>query len=402
MKLKKLPPEYEKAIPVLNKLEQAGFQAYFVGGSVRDILLKQEIHDVDIATSAFPEEVKQLFPRTIDIGIEHGTVLVLVNEEQYEITTFRTESAYQDYRRPDHVEFVRSLEEDLKRRDFTINAFALKEDGQIIDFFDGLSDLKRQILRAVGNPKERFHEDALRMMRGIRFVSQLGFKLEQETAIAIQENHPLLEKISVERINVEFIKMLLGKERSVGIKTFVETQCYIYCPGLREYGEALLRFSDLPNESLKTESQAWTLLIDQLALQENQVRFFLKQWKCSNQMIKEVQLLVFGLNRRKKRLLDAQTLYHLGKEAALKVEELMFYFGEMPQLKKVAQQYDRLPIKSMGELAIDGKMLLTESGKKPGKWISEALQLAEEAVVAAKVVNKSDELFVYLKQNNTF
>lgn len=402
MKLKKLPPEYEKAIPVLNKLEQAGFQAYFVGGSVRDILLKQEIHDVDIATSAFPEEVKQLFPRTIDIGIEHGTVLVLVNEEQYEITTFRTESAYQDYRRPDHVEFVRSLEEDLKRRDFTINAFALKEDGQIIDFFDGLSDLKRQILRAVGNPKERFHEDALRMMRGIRFVSQLGFKLEQETAIAIQENHPLLEKISVERINVEFIKILLGKERSVGIKTFVETQCYIYCPGLREYGEALLRFSDLPNESLKTESQAWTLLIDQLALQENQVRFFLKQWKCSNQMIKEVQLLVFGLNRRKKRLLDAQTLYHLGKEAALKVEELMFYFGEMPQLKKVAQQYDRLPIKSMGELAIDGKMLLTESGKKPGKWISEALQLAEEAVVAAKVVNKSDELFVYLKQNNTF
>lgn len=402
MKLKKLPPEYEKAIPVLNKLEQAGFQAYFVGGSVRDILLKQEIHDVDIATSAFPEEVKQLFPRTIDIGIEHGTVLVLVNEEQYEITTFRTESAYQDYRRPDHVEFVRSLEEDLKRRDFTINAFALKEDGQIIDFFDGLSDLKRQILRAVGNPKERFHEDALRMMRGIRFVSQLGFKLEQETAIAIQENHPLLEKISVERINVEFIKMLLGKERSVGIKTFVETQCYIYCPGLREYGEALLRFSDLPNESLKTESQAWTLLIDQLALQENQVRFFLKQWKCSNQMIKEVQLLVFGLNRRKKRLLDAQTLYHLGKEAALKVEELMFYFGETPQLKKVAQQYDRLPIKSMGELAIDGKMLLTESGKKPGKWIGEALQLAEEAVVAAKVVNKSDELFVYLKQNNTF
>src|SRR5699024_5076540 len=196
---KQLPREYQKAIPVLNKLEQAGFEAYFVGGSVRDILLDQPIHDVDIATSAFPEEIKQLFPKTIDIGIEHGTVLVLAEEEQYEITTFRTESTYQDYRRPDHVEFVRSLEEDLKRRDFTINAFALKEDGQIIDLFDGLADLENQILRAVGDPQERFHEDALRMMRGIRFVSQIGFTLEQETAAAIQANHSLLGKISVER-----------------------------------------------------------------------------------------------------------------------------------------------------------------------------------------------------------
>ncbi len=176
--------------------------------------MKQNIHDVDIATSAFPEEIKQLFPKTIDIGIEHGTVLALVDDEQYEITTFRTESTYQDYRRPDSVEFVRSLEEDLKRRDFTINAFALKEDGQIIDLFDGLSDLENQVLRAVGNPHERFHEDALRMMRGLRFVSQLGFELEAETALAIQENHHLLEKISVERINVEFVKMLLGQERS--------------------------------------------------------------------------------------------------------------------------------------------------------------------------------------------
>ena len=157
MKLKQLPLEYQKAIPVLKKLENEGYEAYFVGGSVRDILLNQPIHDVDIATSAFPEEIKQLFPKTIDIGIEHGTVLVLENDEQYEITTFRTESTYQDYRRPDHVEFVRSLAEDLKRRDFTINAFALKEDGEIIDLFDGLQDLEEQILRAVGNPHERFH-----------------------------------------------------------------------------------------------------------------------------------------------------------------------------------------------------------------------------------------------------
>lgn len=402
MKLKQLPREYQKAIPVLNKLEQAGFEAYFVGGSVRDILLNQPIHDVDIATSAFPEEIKQLFPKTIDIGIEHGTVLVLAEEEQYEITTFRTESTYQDYRRPDHVEFVRSLEEDLKRRDFTINAFALKEDGQIIDLFDGLADLENQILRAVGDPQERFHEDALRMMRGIRFVSQIGFTLEQETAAAIQANHSLLGKISVERINVEFIKMLLGKERSAGLKTFVETQCYIYCPRLRDYGEALLRFADLPGEPLQTESQAWALLIDQLGLQESEIRTFLKEWKCSNQMIREVQMIVYGLIQRKRQKLEPLVLYRLGKENALKTEELMIYFGETLRLEQVAKRYDQLPITSMRELAIDGKKLLSVSGKKPGKWVSDALQAAERAVVEGIVANEASALFDYLQQNNHF
>lgn len=400
MKLKELPQEYEKAIPVLKKLENAGFEAYFVGGSVRDTLLKQDIHDVDIATSAFPEEIKQLFPKTIDIGIEHGTVLALVDDEQYEITTFRTESTYQDYRRPDSVEFVRSLEEDLKRRDFTINAFALKEDGQIIDLFDGLSDLNHRVLRAVGNPHERFHEDALRMMRGLRFVSQLGFELETQTALAIQENHHLLEKISVERINVEFVKMLLGQERSAGLRAFVETECYVYCPGLKEYGEALLRFADLPKKKLRAESQAWTLLIDQLGLEEKEIRSFLKQWKCSNQMIKEVQLLVYGLKQRKQQPLGALDLYRLGRESALNVEELIGYFNESPNLQQVAANYDALPIKSLSELAIDGNLLLETSQKKPGKWVSEALQLAERGVIKELVTNDKDTLIVYLKEKN--
>ena len=221
MKLTQLPLEYQKALPLLKKIEEAGFEGYFVGGSVRDVLLGQPIHDVDIATSAFPAEIKHIFPRTIDIGIEHGTVLVLDGDESYEITTFRTESTYQDFRRPDQVAFVRSLEEDLQRRDFTINAFALKEDGAIVDLFGGLNDLDNQVLRAVGNPYERFHEDALRMMRGLRFVGQLGFTLEEKTKASIIENHALLAKISVERITVEFVKFLLGKNRLLGVEMLV-------------------------------------------------------------------------------------------------------------------------------------------------------------------------------------
>lgn len=398
MKLEQLPLEYQKAIPVLQKLEHAGYEAYFVGGSVRDILLHQEIHDVDIATSAFPQEIKTLFPRTIDVGIEHGTVLVLEEEEQYEITTFRTESTYQDFRRPDKVEFVRSLEEDLKRRDFTINAFALKEDGKIIDLFDGLADLHNHVLRAVGNPHERFHEDALRMMRGLRFVSQLGFELETETMEAIKENHALLGKISIERINIEFVKMLLGKNRRAGLQAFVETECYIYCPNLSEEGEALLRMADLPDIPLRTESQAWALLLNQLGLAGSAVRPFLKSWKCSNQMIKEVQALVQGLTLRQQGPLLPMSLYQLGETAAVQVEELMVYFEKTPELEKVKEAYQELPIKSLRDLAIDGKILLATMERKPGQWVSEALHSAEEVVINQLVKNEREVLLTYVKE----
>ncbi len=165
MIIEKIPEEFKRALPILNTLKDAGYEAYFVGGSVRDTLLGLPIHDVDIATSAYPEEVKQIFNKTVDTGIEHGTVMVLDHGEGYEITTFRTESTYQDYRRPEKVEFVRSLQEDLKRRDLTINALAMDAAGEIIDLFDGLTDLKMKVIRAVGDPNERFNEDALRMMR---------------------------------------------------------------------------------------------------------------------------------------------------------------------------------------------------------------------------------------------
>ena len=192
MRLDLTQPDFKAAIPILKKIEAAGYEAYFVGGSVRDAILGLPIHDVDIASSAYPAEIKRIFKRTADTGIEHGTVMVLDHGTGYEVTTFRTESRYQDFRRPDHVTFVRSLAEDLKRRDFTINALAVRHDGTIIDLFDGLKDLQHHQLRAVGNPHERFHEDALRMMRAVRFESQLGFGIEPATKAAIADNAKLL------------------------------------------------------------------------------------------------------------------------------------------------------------------------------------------------------------------
>lgn len=392
MKLAVFPAEYERALPVIRKIEQAGHSAFFVGGSVRDCLLQQSIHDVDIATSAFPEEIKAIFPRTIDVGIKHGTVLVLTNLGQYEITTFRTESAYQDYRRPDQVKFVRSLEEDLRRRDFTINAFALKQDGEVIDLFGGLNDLKEKKLKAVGDPYARFSEDALRMMRGLRFVSQLGFKLTPETFTAIKENHALLAKISIERINVEFVKLLLGSNRRAGIEMLLATQCYKECPKLSKEKQALKNFSQLPDIQLKNQVQAWTLLIDQLELAESDVRSFLKSWKCSNEMIHSVQILISGLKKRKRGAFGLQQIYHLGKKQAILIEELLPYYDLPTDYEKITILDQQLAIHSLKELAVNGHDLMQFFNQTAGKWLKEILLYLENAVVNQQVANDKREL----------
>ncbi|MGM0212594.1 CCA tRNA nucleotidyltransferase [Enterococcus sp. AZ109] len=395
MKLEALPIEFQGAMPVLRDLQAAGYEAYYVGGSVRDILLNKPIHDVDIATSAFPAEIKQLFRRTIDIGIQHGTVMVITDDATYEVTTFRTESTYQDFRRPDHVEFVRSLKEDLKRRDFTINALAVGIDGEVIDLFDGLSDLRARKLRAVGNPYERFHEDALRMMRGLRFISQLGFTLDPETFEAIREYHSLLAKISVERVNVEFVKLLMGSSRQAGVKTFVESECYVYCPGLSEYGEALLRFADLIGPAIPTERQAWTLLITMLGLKLEQIRPFMKEWKCSNQLIKDVSQMVPALALRRTKDWDNWQLYQLGRELAVSVEYLIIYFGQKPNQAKIRLMYQNLPIHNLQELAIKGNDLIQRFDYPKGPWINAVLRALEKAVIEKELENNQEILLKF-------
>ena len=219
-------PLFVAALPVLQTLKKAGHEAVFVGGSVRDLVLGKEISDVDIATSATPEEVKSLFTHTVDVGIEHGTVLVIYHQENYEVTTFRTEGTYQDFRHPDSVTFVRSLEEDLMRRDFTINALAINDQEEIVDYFDGLKDLENSIIRCVGNPMERFNEDALRMMRAIRFAGQLGFTIESKTFNAIRVLKSNLERVAVERMKVEFEKMIVSLHRINELIAIIETDLY--------------------------------------------------------------------------------------------------------------------------------------------------------------------------------
>ena len=198
----------QKAKHIIKIIQNAGFEAYVVGGCVRDSILGREPEDWDITTSAKPEQVKALFSRTIDTGIRHGTVTVMLDKEGFEVTTYRIDGKYEDSRHPKEVTFTPNLKEDLRRRDFTINAMAYNEESGLVDIYGGLEDIERKMIRCVGDARERFREDALRIMRAIRFSAQLGYTIEEETREAIKELAPTLEAISAERIQVELVKLL--------------------------------------------------------------------------------------------------------------------------------------------------------------------------------------------------
>lgn len=212
---------------IIGSLEEHGFEGFAVGGCVRDSLLKKTPKDWDITTDALPVDMKKIFKKTFDTGIAHGTVTVLMDGVGYELTTYRIDGNYSDGRHPDSVSFSKSLSEDLCRRDFTVNAMAYSNKKGIVDLFDGRKDLQNGIIRAVGDAKKRFDEDALRMLRAVRFAAQLGFKIDDDTFEAIKEKAKLLSKVSKERIFVELNKSLCGD--------FAQNIKMVYTSGLYRY-----------------------------------------------------------------------------------------------------------------------------------------------------------------------
>ena len=200
----------DKVNNIIDTIMSHGYEAYIVGGCVRDMVLGKEPEDWDITTSATPLQIKKIFKRTIDTGIQHGTVTVLLDNDQFEVTTYRLDGIYEDNRHPKEVSFTSSLTEDLRRRDFTINAMAYNKEEGFIDQFDGLADLEKGIIRCVGDPDERFNEDALRILRAVRFSAQLDFTIESATLEAIKDKVGFLRNISAERIRIELMKLLVS------------------------------------------------------------------------------------------------------------------------------------------------------------------------------------------------
>ena len=398
IKINNLPPIFTAAFPVLKQLEQAGYEAYFVGGAVRDLILKRPIHDIDIATSAYPEEVKQIFPKTIDTGIKHGTVTVLNDGASYEITTFRTESGYQDFRRPDHVTFVQNLAEDLKRRDFTINALAMNRTGEVIDLFNGLGDLQKHLIKAVGDPMKRFHEDALRMMRAVRFMSQLNFELESQTKEAVSDLHQLLSKISVERIRDEFVKMGTGINSRDAFKIFLQTELSESVPDFAGKSDLLAIYPKLKfNPSMETS--LWSIIIILLKISDNQIARFMRDWKNSNAMTEKVRKIVALFDLISEKSPSDLELFNAGKDILLNTIDVAHILGQPVNSEALVDRYTALPIKSMSELAIDGQFLIA-NGIKPGPKLGQILNEIKQKVISGELGNSKDDIQDYLQQMN--
>ncbi|NCU16400.1 CCA tRNA nucleotidyltransferase [Pallidibacillus pasinlerensis] len=385
--------KFKKAVPIIEKIEKAGFEAYFVGGSVRDYLLNKPIEDVDIATSAFPDEVKQIFPKTIDVGIEHGTVIVVYEGENYEITTFRTEDQYVDFRRPKEVTFIRSLKEDLQRRDFTMNAIAMTKDGELIDPFDGQQDIKNQIIRTVGEPEERFKEDALRMMRGVRFVSQLSFYLEKNTYSAIERLAPLLQHISVERIYMEFMKLLKGKNCSKALDLIAESNLYEFLPGFSEYREQLKKATTYISNRNLNEVEVWALLL--ILFQNESIEELLRKWKMPVKLIRKIKQIIQAYKNRQNESWSNESIYLTGLDIAIHTEKVFCAINNKEadtSVKKIRQTFVGLPIKNRDELAVNGNDLMKWSDKRGGPWVREALEKIELAVIRGEVMNDKEQI----------
>lgn len=395
MRIEHWPQQLQAAVPVLERINQAGFEVYFVGGCVRDTLLRRPLHDVDLATSAYPQEIKQIFPQTIDTGIEHGTVTVIYQKKAYEITTFRTESGYQDYRRPDKVEFVRSLKEDLKRRDFTINALAMNAQGEIIDLFAGIADLQQRQIRAVGVAADRFHEDALRMLRAVRFQAQLNFTIEKQTLAGIKTNAALLSHIATERIREEFIKLMEGSNRQAGLISLYQTQLYRFCPGLATYDfPKILQFAA---GQITDEATVWSFLAYLGQLKRAQVRPFLRQWKVANNNIKLAQAAIELLNNYQE---SNWQLYIAGQAATAIAAQVLRLTCQQELAEQLIEQYQDLPLKSPQQLAINGQQIMQVLNLSPGPQIGQYLKQIQQAIVAGQLVNDYPTIVNYLKNNN--
>ncbi|QLK86154.1 CCA tRNA nucleotidyltransferase [Staphylococcus sp. 17KM0847] len=389
------------ALPIMQRLMDNGYDAYFVGGAVRDYIMHRPINDVDITTSATPNEIESLFDHTIPVGKEHGTINVVWQGSNYEVTTFRTDGAYLDHRRPSEVFFVRDLYRDVERRDFTINAIAMDHQFQLVDYFEGQQDIQAQIIRTVGHPKDRFDEDALRILRGLRFQSQLGFTIARDTYHAMKENVADIEYLAIERIMIELEKLLHGSHVSQVFASLSDLNIWHYLPYFREVDMRAIRIN-IP----LTLSQFLAIVMYCTHHETG-----LKQLKRSNDEIKAAQHLVHALKAAQqldsKRSL-AQFVYDFGYHTARELLALqdIFEVNNITQptpiifnLQIIEEVFQSLVITNRTQLDINGKTLMTALASKPGPWLKTALRSAECAVVQRKIPNREQEIIEWVKTN---
>lgn len=433
-----LPEDVKK---IINVLRQKGYEAYAVGGCVRDSLLGREPKDWDITTSALPLQVKELFRRTIDTGIQHGTVTVMLGKKGYEVTTYRIDGDYEDSRHPKNVEFTSDLILDLERRDFTINAMAYNEEKGIVDVFDGIGDLQKGIIRCVGKAADRFGEDALRILRAVRFSAQLGFSIEEETAKAVVELAGNLERISKERIHTELNKMLLSGHPEyflladgLGIMKIILPEYYAMSREQKEfagrmaarcalrlperYAAMLLFAAGAPGNAGQERSSAGKEAREGISLRENDslseelVKSVLKSLKLDNDTINTAGALArwCGVELTKEEGRLRHIIHDAGPDRILRIMEFRRAYEQTRQDMALEQEdireclhrterqlegcreiLDRGDCVTLKGLAVTGRDLMA-AGVPAGKELGDTLERMLDLVLDDPELNEKDKL----------
>ncbi|WP_270284567.1 CCA tRNA nucleotidyltransferase [[Clostridium] scindens] len=428
----------EKVGRIIGTLQEHGYEAYAVGGCIRDSILGREPEDWDITTSAMPEETKALFDKTFDTGIQHGTITVLLEKEGFEVTTYRIDGEYEDSRHPKEVTFTRNLREDLLRRDFTINAMAYNETDGLVDIFGGLEDLEAGMIRCVGTAKERFKEDALRILRGVRFAAQLGFDIEEDTRQGMKELAWTLQNISAERIQVELVKMITSKRPEMlreayelGMTRIVlpefdqlmttgqETPHHMYSVGEHTLhamknirADKILRLAmllhDMGKPALKTVDEAGVAHFKKHALESERIaENVLRRLKFDNDTIRKVTRLVRchdlrmpatakSVRRAMNQIGEELFPYYMEVRRADVLAQSMYQREEkIENLDQIEELYHQIvedgDCVSLKDLAVTGRDLIA-SGMKPGKKIGEKLEELLKLVIEDPKLNTKEEL----------
>ena len=392
---------FSAALPVMQQLSDHGYQAYFVGGAVRDYLMQRPINDIDMTTSATPDEVEMLFDHTIPIGKEHGTINVVWQGDNYEVTTFRTEGTYIDHRRPSEVAFVRDLYLDVERRDFTINAIAMDHKFQILDYFNGQQDIQAKVIRTVGNPLARFEEDALRILRGLRFQSQLGFSIDPATYTAMTDLASDISHLAIERIMIELEKLLHGAYVAETFSSLSDIHIWDYLP----------YFKSLPMNQIRVTAPLTLPQFLAIVMTYDKQGVPTKQLKRSNDEIRHAQRLCQAINQLPNVSTKAaycQFIYDFGKSCCIELLDMqpLLQANDISQvsplifnLQTVEKTWQSLAITSRKQLAIDGKVLMQAFNKKSGPWLKDAIRRAECAVVQQHIPNEEQEIIEWVKAN---
>ncbi len=411
---------------MIARLREAGFEAYAVGGCIRDSLLGREPEDWDITTSAKPEEIKSVFEKTVDTGIKHGTVTVLIRQEpeqrggryefsSYEVTTYRLDGEYKDGRHPEKVRFTPSLVEDLRRRDFTVNAMAYNDESGLIDEFGGLSDMDLRRIKCVGDPDERFSEDALRLLRAVRFMAQLGFAIEDETEEAIRRHAENLKNVSKERIYAELTKLVCSEHpEALSELEKLSMKCYI-CEGFSELHLSI--FDELKGRAGYTEvpfeekHKRYAILLSETGVEGT--RRMLRELRSDNVTIKKTSLLVkyLFISIESSGYAIKLVMQEMDEELFSELLELKELFSETRHYKESCPKEDVSELRSlfekliardepiyMKDLLVKGSDLI-KAGYKPGKEIGEILSSMHDDVMRHPEHNSILYLFSkYLSQ----